>query len=82
MNKLRVHRKVWLAWGRWWAMQLAPEWMQLGIHVELRRPLLDLYIGPLTLAFGNHPALTDIHTAQRHSCRGFFIGNYPDEAVF
>ena len=82
MHARRVHRKVWLAWGRFWAVQLAPQWFQLGFHLEPRRPLLDLFLGPVTLAFGRHPALTDPRTAQRHSCRGFFIGSYPDEAVF
>lgn len=76
-----MHSKIWLAWGRWWAIQFAPEFLQLGFHAELRRPLLDLFIGPVTLAVGNHPALTDERTAQRHSCRGFFIGKYPDEAI-
>jgi len=82
MKTKRLHQKVWLAWGRFWAVQFAPEWVQIGFHVELRRPLIDLYIGPVTIAFGRHPALTDPRVAQRHSCRGFLIGRFPDEAVF
>jgi hypothetical protein len=74
-----MHRKVWLAWGRWWAVQVVfpvPE-LALGIHIEPRRPLLDVYLPWLTLAIGKHPLLTDPRTKHRHSCRGFVMAEVP-----
>ena len=46
---MRLHRKVWLWWGRWWAAQYyrAP-CASFGIHLDLRRPLLDLHGTVLT----------------------------------
>jgi hypothetical protein len=78
-RRWRQHRKVWLVWTRWWAVQvvLLPEW-SFGIRVEWRRPLVDLFVGPITLAFGNHPVLSDPRTQHRHSGRGFV---YWDERV-
>lgn len=76
----RQHRKVFLVWNRWCAAQLVllPE-LSFGVRVEPRRPLVDLFLGPLTLAFGNHPVLTDPRTKHQHSGRGFV---YWDERVF
>jgi hypothetical protein len=78
----RLHAKVRLWWGRWWAVQFVTvDWLSLGVHVEPRRPLVDLFLGPLTVALGRHPALTDPRLAHRHASRGFFIGGYPQDAV-
>jgi len=53
---LRVHRKVWLAWGKWWAFQYyRVPCSSLGFHVDLRRPLLDLHVTPLVVAFALVP---------------------------
>jgi hypothetical protein len=68
----RLHRKVWLAWGRGWAFQVQlPVTLALGIRLELSRPMLDLYVGPATLALGRHPLLTDESVRTADSCRGF-----------
>lgn len=78
---LRLHRKVLLVWCSWCAVQLVlmPEEVSIGAHIEPLRPLVDLFIGPLTIALGRHPVLTDPRTAQRHTCRGFLLW---DERVF
>ncbi len=93
MKSFRLHRHIWLAWGSWWAIQVAPqEWLQLGFHAEPRRPLLDLFLGPVTIAFGRHPVLTAKKDIHRHGGRGFvaegaasweyFQGYWPEDAIF
>lgn len=79
-GRLRLHRKVWLGWCPWAAVQVVmmPEY-SLGVRVEPCRPLVDLFLGPVTIAFGRHPVLTDPRTSQRHSCRGFLLW---DQVVF
>jgi hypothetical protein len=68
----RLHRKIWLAWGRWWAFQIQmPVTLSLGVRVELARPMVDLYVGPATLALGRHPLVTDESVRTADSCRGF-----------
>lgn len=83
MQFKRLHKKVFLWWGRYWAIQwvFPDDGFSLGFRIEPRRPLLDLFIGPLTMAFGNHPVLTHPRTKDRHACRGFLIGRYSKEAV-
>ena len=78
MNSRRMHRKVWLYWGRWWAVQWMGLWDEasLGIRLNWRRPLLDLYGGPLTIAFGRHAVYTDPRTRHWDSCRGML---FPDD---
>jgi hypothetical protein len=73
-----IHRKVWLWWGPWWAVQWVHMWDEasLGIRFNWQRPLLDLYFGPLTIAFGKHVVYTDPRTAQWDSCRGML---FPDD---
>lgn len=72
MERLRLHRKVWLAWNSWVAVQIQmPVTLALGIRVELARPMVDIYIGPLTVAIGRHPCLTDERVRRADSCRGF-----------
>ena len=72
MKRKRLHSKIWLAWGRWWAFQIQmPVTFALGIRLELRRPMMDLYVGPATLALGRHPLLTDERVRHADSCRGF-----------
>jgi hypothetical protein len=70
----RMHRKVWLAWGRWWAIQIVwlPE-CSFGVHIEWQRPLVDVFLGIATIAIGNHPVLSDPRTRDAHSCRGFLF---------
>jgi len=74
MHFLRVHRKVFLWWGGWWAVQLVlGEIGGFGVRPVLTRPLLDIYLGPLTLAIGRDPYLTEWMDRHRESCRGFVI---------
>jgi len=72
---MRLHRKVWLWWGHWWAVQYLDtrDEVSLGVRFNWRRPLFDLYLGPLTVAIGRCPELTARDEAQSHSCRGFII---------
>lgn len=83
---MRVHRKVWLWWGRWWAVQFTRQWDEYscGVRLNVRRPLLDFYLGPLTLAFGRHAVYTDPRTRTWDSCRGMLFlddPNHPLDAV-
>ena len=69
-----VHPKVWIWWGSWWAVQLI--WMpevSLGLRLRVHRPLLDIYLGPLTIALGHLPHCTEFWAQQAYSCRGFFV---------
>lgn len=77
---MRLHRKVWLWWGRWWAVQFIwlPWEFGLGIWMEPKRPLIDIHLLWFTVAFGRHAALTDPWQNHVHSGRGFFSGEYPD----
>lgn len=71
---MRMHRKVWLWWGSWWALQLyMNRYLSLGIHLDWGRPVLDLHLGWLIASIGAHPVQTEPEDAQRHSCRGFLI---------
>jgi hypothetical protein len=54
------------------------EW-SLGLRLNVRRPLLDLYFGGLTVAFGKHAVYTDPRTRHWDSCRGFL---FADDARF
>lgn len=73
-----IHRKVWLAWNRWGAVQFARQWDELscGVRLNWKRPLLDLYLGPLTLAVGKHAVYSDPRTRTNDSCRGML---FPDD---
>lgn len=42
--------------------------------------MIDLYLGPLTVAVGRLAAVTDAHDRLRSRCRGFLIAGI-DEAV-
>jgi hypothetical protein len=82
MEKCRVHKKVWVWWGDWWAIQFVNKVeYSFGVRIEPKRPLLDLFVGPVTIAFGRHPVLTHPVENTRHSGRGFFNGEYPNECV-
>lgn len=68
----RLHKKVWIGWVRWIAFQYIHQFeFSLGLRIEPRRPLIDLFLGPLTIAIGYHPILTDPRMNQFHSGRGF-----------
>ena len=76
---MRLHRKVWLWCGRWWAVQrdLSGHEITLGGRLNWRRPLFDLYVGPWTFAVGRHAVYTDPRTRHWDSCRGML---FPDDA--
>ncbi len=82
MRHARTHGKVWLWWSPWWAVQLMamPE-LALGVRLEWRRPLLDIYVGPLSIALGRNPIRTPSEQKQRNSCRGFVIAGQPEDAL-
>lgn len=78
---MRIHKpfgRVYLVWGRWWAVQLyLYECLSLGFHIDPRRPLLDLHLGPVTVALGRCAHCTDMKDMHRHSCRGFLRADDP-----
>lgn len=76
---MRVHRKVWIWWGKWWAIQFMAVWNEfsLGVRVNWGQPIIDIYIGPLTLAFGPMAHITHPLFAESNSCRGFFVTDKP-----
>lgn len=79
---MRLHRKVYLWWGTWWAVQLtlmADEW-SAGVRINLPRPMLDIYFGPLTISFGRHAVYTDPRTREWDSCRGMLFESDPVKA--
>lgn len=83
MKRARVHGIVYLWWGRGWAVQFVRRWQEiaLGVRFTPERLCLDIYLGPLTLAFGREPIRTDITFAQRSVCRGFIVSGTPEEAI-
>lgn len=76
---MRVHRKVWIWWGRGWAVQFMAVWdeVSLGVRINWGQPVIDLYIGPVTIAFGAKPQITNPIFAECNSCRGFFVTDKP-----
>jgi hypothetical protein len=83
VHSARPHEKVLIWWGRWWAVQIVTMLeISFGFAVHWRRPMLDIYLGPLTVAIGRIAAITDGHERLRSRCRGFFIGEAPAEAVW
>ena len=78
----RLHRKVLLAWNSWAAAQVVFMLeLSLGIAFHWRRPMLDIYLGPLTIAIGRTAVLTDMHERLRGRCRGFILDGSPDAAL-
>lgn len=81
---MRLHKKIWLWWGKWWAVQFSMlddgECFVFGIRHNCKRPLLDIYLGShLTISFGRHAVYTDPRTRHWDSCRGML---FPDDARF
>ena len=76
---MHLHRKVWLWWGKGWAVQLyRAAYLSLGVHIDLRRPLLvDLHIGWLIVALGRNAVETLPVDRQRRTCRGFLFSDSP-----
>ncbi len=78
IRTLRAHRKVWLVWTTWWAVQLVlGEIGGFGVRLVATRPLLDIYLGPLTVSLGRHPIATEPDQRERFCCRGFIVTEKP-----
>lgn len=79
MRHIRPHRKVWLSWNRWLAIQIVslPQFA-LGLRWIWHQGYAILYLGPLTIALGRHPVLSDPRTATLERCRGFLRGSTRD----
>lgn len=72
MRRYRPFRGVWIAWGRWWAVQFtAGAYFSLGVHIDPRRPILDLHLGWLIVALGRSAHITELQDRHRHTSRGF-----------
>ena len=77
MRLLRRPR-VWIAWGKRWAFQAY--WypcVSLGIHIDPRRPLVDVHFLVFILAVGKRPVITSELDRHRHTCRGFLFSDDP-----
>lgn len=77
-RRLRLHSKVWLAWGARWAFQVyrAP-YVSLGFHLDFRRPVLDVHVGWAILSLGSEAHITGQVDRHRQSCRGFLFADSP-----
>ena len=76
MKLLRLHKKVLIYWNRWIAVQIVTMLeISLGFAFHWRRPMLDIYLGPITIAIGRTPVLTDMHERLRGRCRGFVFAD-------
>jgi hypothetical protein len=75
---MRLHQKVWLWWGSWWAVQLyRNRYVSLGVHVDFRRPYVDLHLGWLIISLGRNPVITNERDRLRGSCRGLLFREDP-----
>jgi hypothetical protein len=74
----RYHSKIWLLWGKGWAVQLyRNRYLSLGVHVDWGRPYMDLHIGWLIVSLGDNPVITNAEDEHRHSCRGLLFRGDP-----
>jgi len=75
---MRTHRKTWIWFGRWWAIQLhlAP-CLSFGVHLDLRRSYVDLYVACFSFTVGDNPVLTDAAEWKLNRCRGFITQDRP-----
>ena len=78
MRTLRAFPRVWIAWGKWWAAQAY--WypcFSLGVHLDLRHPLLDIHFLVFTFSLGPEAHITEQKDRHRQSCRGFLFADDP-----
>jgi len=76
---VRIHRKIWLWWGDWWAVQLyAARYVSLGVHIDFAMPYFDIHFLWLIVSVGRNPVITNERDRLRGSCRGFM---FPDNPV-
>jgi hypothetical protein len=72
--------RVWIAWGAGWAVQAY--WylwaISFGVHLDLRRPLLDLHVLWFTISIGRAAHISRQEDRHRHTCRGFLFATDPE----
>lgn len=78
---MRIHKKIWLWWNKWYAIQFTNMWDEysLGVRINTKRPMIDFYFGGLTISLGKHAVYTDPRTRHWDSCRGML---FPDNHKF
>lgn len=75
---MRIHRKVWLWHGRWWAVQLQwGRYFSIGAHLDLAKPYLDLHFAWFIISIGNNPVMGHWQDRLRGSCRGMLRPETP-----
>lgn len=75
---MRRHRKVWLWWGRWWAVQFyAAPYLSVGIHFDFAMPYMDVHFLWLIASIGRNPVVTNEEDRHKGSCRGFLFRDDP-----
>jgi hypothetical protein len=75
---MRLHKKVWMWYGRWWAVQLQRGgYFSLGVHVDWSKPYVDLHLWNVIVSVGNNPVMTYWRDKYRGSCRGFYTEDIP-----
>ena len=74
MRYVRLHKKVFLFWTKFLAIQLyINPYISLGIHIDFARPVIDIHFLWLIIAVGKTPQWTKPKDRFRLSCRGFLI---------
>lgn len=75
---MRLHNKVWLWWGRYWAVQFyRNRYISLGVHIDFQRPYVDVHLLWLIVSLGDNPVITNEEDRLRSSCRGFLFEGDP-----
>lgn len=78
MSYLRLHKQVFIWWGKWWAVQLyLNRYISLGIHIDFERPVIDIHFLWFIIAIGKRPELSPSAYKHRLSYRGFIITDEP-----
>ena len=56
MRYVRLHKKVFLFWTKFLAIQLyINPYISLGIHIDFARPVIDIHFLWLIIAVGKNP---------------------------
>jgi hypothetical protein len=68
-----------LWYGRGWAVQVDTSYPQVsfGLSLDLRRPMLDLHLGCITVALGVCAHMTNARDRERMGARGFMFTDTP-----
>jgi hypothetical protein len=74
----RPFPRVWLAWGRGWAIQFyGYPCISFGLHLDFARRLVDLHFLWFTVALGPSAQITGLSELHLHTCRGFLRSDDP-----